>query len=226
MKIRHLFALLALLACSLFRAGLAEASFIPLPPNPPPLGSSYAPNFFTTVSAATVNYDAGAQIFTASNAFAIGVIGVRATITPLINDIFGVFSLTANVDHTGNVSGGTYSLTGGSATLGLPAATMLMSGQILDGGYNPANNIINFLITVSANPAFESALGASTANAVLDITLGSFDFSTTSGRQTPTTNPDVSFIASVAEPMSGALLLSGLSLLVGFGLIARRKARR
>jgi hypothetical protein len=90
------------------------------------------------------------------------------------NDVVGYFSLSANVDSTGTVLGGTYSWVAESATLGILAGSTFMSGNVLSVEFGKACSACTptflFLANVdSMDPTLEATVGPVASLIIQDI---------------------------------------------------------
>ena len=76
----------------------------------------------------------------------------------LVDDVVGVIEMTAQIDNTGTVHGGTLTWTGSVASLGIPAGTPLLEGTPTEVLY--AGPPFYFIIDVSyLHPAIEAVIG-------------------------------------------------------------------
>jgi hypothetical protein len=124
-------------------------------------------------------YDAATETFSLSTTF-----GPGAFISPgftFIFDLIGNYDLTAHVDHSGNVLGGTFSLVGQSVLLGVPASQALISGTITGAAPTVSGSgFINSLVAdvTYFNPLLE-AFGFATPTAAILSSPGMPCFCTT-----------------------------------------------
>ncbi|HYM02273.1 MAG TPA: PEP-CTERM sorting domain-containing protein [Stellaceae bacterium] len=213
MKAKPCFALLMLLALLCISTRAAEAGIIPgVPPNS---------NFeFHNQRPATMSYNATTEIFAATAIFGgPALLNPTSSFESLVSDIVGSFSLTATVDHSGNVLGGSFLLTGTSATLGILSPATLLSGNVTTGGALPIAVFQFSGDVVTLAPSVQSLIGP-IGSAVLDFTSAlvfTHDFTMV----TPTTAPDI-FLVSIPEPATALLFAAGIGLLSAW----RRRGRR
>ena len=175
----------------------ADASFIPVPPEGMNADIATRVPAFLTYNAATEVFTATASFPTLASAavLAPGLISVAPIVA---SDIIGSFSLTATIDHLGNVLGGTFTLVGASATLGI-ANTELLAGNVSNGGFGSGIFQLSGGLTF-VDPAFGAAFGP-VALALMDFTGGVAPESFVSDLSTFTssTSPDIFLIP---EPSS------------------------
>lgn len=209
----------ALLLAMSFMSSTANAAFIPLP------GSSQF-LFFNPLMPANVSYNATTQTLT-------GTVGSTAggTIVPLIgpalvSDIVSTFSMVAQIDHSGIVHGGSFSLVGKSAALGVSSSATLLSGTILDGG-DSGSGPFDFLGgLVSLDPAIQWLIGP-VGEVALEFISGVFplNFTHDFAFVTPADSPVIWIDppGMVSEPPTAPLL--GIFLLVGLGWLGYARRR-
>ena len=194
---------------------------------------------FPPFTPATLNYDTTTQVFTASTTLAGPgwVLRDTDTGTTIIDDILGTFSVTANIstactgtgnplcDATGTevFNSGSFSWTGQSATLGIGAPLLLLSGTLQSFSIAPLFGSFVFDATVdfvhaTLNPFTGQLSGATVrvdrigreANLATDI----------AGSLTVTQAPQTTLI-QVTEPSVAIMLLSALALMLA-GAARRR----
>jgi hypothetical protein len=185
---------------------------------------------------ATVSYDASLQRFGAitSGPFALDVTG---GLHFGANDIVSTFTMAANIDNSGNVLNGSFSLIGQSATLGISAPTKLVSGNIVGvGGFQGMVALGEFASVLQFyvdDVLVDSSIGDLTGSfgaAVIDFyafvpgfnSAGLPDFSKSYSGTTATDAPGIYLVSSVPEPAS--LLVYGASFAL-LTLFRRRNQR-
>jgi hypothetical protein len=211
---KHLFALM-LVGLLGGAPGVAEAVFISVPP----VGSNFKFVNIGPVGAntATVIYDALTETLTASADFGpaarpASLVTATGPLLILAQDFVGTFSLTSNIDNAGTVLGGSFTLTGQSATLGILAPTTLLSGSVLDQGQSGGILQMSGDVTL-LDPILEAVVGP-IGFAVLNFIGAGGSFADSFIRVTTSQSPDIFLVSQVTEPASLALFCSGLVSLI------------
>ena len=140
----------------------------------------------------------------------------------------GTFDLTATIDASGNLTGGTLSIGGTVASLGFTSGTLL-TGTLTDFGFpNVGSDPFEFLLDVTGGDA-AGLYGGVPAGVILSGTgfdgdfNGNFDnLALLDGVPTPGTGTAVADVAPV--PLPAALWLFGTGLLGLIG-VSRRRAQ-
>ena len=196
---------LLIAALALGVTGPAQASLLNLIPEEPDIFSS-----FTDVS-----YNAGTDILNASG-FAISLdddgVGLSEPIAG------GTFDLTAMIDASGTLSGGTISILG---TVGGAVSGTLLTGTLTDIGFNDAGgDPLEFLFSVTGGDL--AGLYGGTGGIILTGT--GFTSWVTSFQNAPFSGMSDTFAVSPV-PVPAAVWLFGSALLglAGFGRHSRRK---
>ncbi len=200
------------------RTGLALLSWIwltlaPATADALPLGLDLEEDPNILGSFVTVSYLSSSDIFTAS-----GFVFVMTDGLGDANDVVptGFFSLTANIDNTGGLLGGTVTIFGQVPTLGFASGTLLRGLLTAFGFPTAGGDPLEFLFDVTGGDA--AGLYGSAGGMFLDPSgfTGSFesDFSNAAG----TATADV----RVPVPEPSALLL----VVLGAGLARARRGLR
>ncbi len=166
----------------------------------------------------SVNYDSTSNILTADgDASTIDDDGVGGPIG--IDNGFGGFSLAAEIDESGNLVGGTFSISGEVPSLGFNSGTLL-TGDLTGFGFNPAGgDPLEFLFSVTGGDA--AGLFGSPAGLLLNSAGFDGDFVDDFGA-TFTAVANVGMpVEVVPEPVSASLFMIG-----GFGLLSYGMNRR
>lgn len=187
----------------------------------------------TTINPSVVAYDAGSDSFTleqtlggAESPYAFFDSLAAAPGSPTANDFVGSFSLQATIDGAGVFSGGSFSLTGSSASLGIAADTVVLSGS-LDSFYNGLDDALDGVQFVSTSfavdPSLTAVFGPLDFLLIHQCCVPAAGFGASFGPiETSSEGPDLfGARTSIPEPSSIALLTLGLT---GLGFAARRRS--
>lgn len=203
----------------LLSAHVSRASFIPVPPE----GTSAT---LSSHAGASLTYNAATEVFTATTFFP--TLGSAATLSTgpshiVASDIVGSFTVTATIDHLGNVVGGTFTLVGASATLGI-ASTALLTGNISDGGFSPAFPGLFQLSggLTSVDPEFGAVVGR-IRFAVMDYVGGVNPDLLMADVSIPTASfsPDIYLV--LPEPASILLFILGCAAIWALGRLRKQR---
>jgi len=158
-----------------------------------------------------INYAAAGDTLTANGTALEMLIDDTPTIEAIVG---GSFDLTAAIDDSGLLSGGSLTIGGSIAALGFNSGTLL-TGTLNAFGFNPAGNPLEFLFAVTGGDA--AGLFGDTGGVILSDTGfgGSFDTDWGSTYAIADTAPPI--------PIPAALWLFGSGLLALFGITRRRK---
>ena len=179
------------------------------------------------------SYDAASEIFSIASPFGPGAF--ISTPTFFTRDFTGTYSVTANVDHSGNVSGGTFSLFGQSTELGIPSSQELISGTITGAQNAGGGSSVNALIASIDffNPLLEVFTAAPTIALLSAPNMPCFCLAGTEFNvwdhdgSFSIIQPDVFGYTSVPEPATWLLLTAAV---IGVGVFRSRgslaRARR
>jgi len=199
-----------------------------VPINPADIGTTFFAS--TPVNPATVSYDAASDIFridqTLTSANPYVFFGGLLPATPVASDFIGTFALTATIDGAGNFFGGTFSLVGGSATLGIAAGTTVLEGSLhtfVNELGQPLSGV-QFLSNPNiVDPLLQAAVGPINTLLINQCCISAGDFSASFSGLTASEGPDLFGTPrhSIPEPVTIAMFAVGLA---GLGFMRRRRA--
>ncbi len=124
----------------------------------------------------------------------------------LVDDVVGIVEMSAQIDNTGTLDGGTLTWTGAVASLGIPPGTTLLEGTPSEAWYN-GSDLFQFMIDVTfLHEDIEAAIGPVATLMLYDFQFPSLEFiddpwnaSFTDGAYT--SGPDMYFSAKRFGPV-------------------------